>query len=768
MRNADQAPVRRSPGRGTAAGAGLAMAFSLAPWAAEAEEAAKAADGGGTSPEASSDSLTLSEISVTGASSPGAAVSNTNNAQTGFSRLPGTVMETPATIQVVPQKIIRQQQATTLDQILKNVPGITLSAGEGNGGQSGSQFRIRGLSAKGDIYRDGLRDFGVYQRDAFDTDSVEVLKGPMGDIFGVGGAGGIINQSSKQAFIGTVNSIDQQIGSGPTYRTTVDSNLKINDKTAVRINGLYQNADTPDRNHVTADRVGASADLGYGIGQETELHLNYYFLQNDGVPDFGVPFAQGANGEYRPLTEYDIPGVSRSLSYVRSTDQDVSNTQIVSALFRKEFENGIVLNNDTRFGYYDRDFSGTNPAAVTYASLKKLQAGGNAALTYGAGGGMTYRQDGFGAQNVLSATGDFTTGFLRHSLTAGLDTSYQDDNRSLGTWTGRWNNQTVINPQYEYPDAYAVYGATTRYANATDVGIFANDRVWFNDKISLLGSLRWDYFRSDYETNVATVGGGTAIAREWSPGISAIWEPLQDTMLYASFSRSYKPIGTDVAAQVGGVAAEVAQDGRAYQPETIDSYEIGTKINLLDGRLGLTGSLFQINKYNAYTTDPVTGEVVVGFTDAGLGLRIRGFELGVTGQITEDWNVQAAYSYLNGEITSSSTAAVVGNTAPDVPRNNLSLWTAYQLPEIEQLPGRFSVGGGLQYASGYWSDNANTAWVPDTVSLDAMVGYNHDNFRVSLNAYNLTDHLNYTASFNNSRVVPAAGRTVMFNIGATF
>ncbi len=765
MRNEDQT----SGLRGLTSGTGLLMAFTLAPFSAAAEDAApaKPAACDGDTAATASDSLTLSEISVTGAS-PTAAISNTNNAPTGFSRLPGTVMDTPQTIQVVPQKIIQQQQATTLDQILRNVPGVTLSAGEGNGGQSGSQFRIRGLSAKGDIYRDGLRDFGVYQRDAFDTDSVEVLKGPMGDVFGVGGAGGIINQSSKQAFIGTVNSIDQQIGSGPTYRTTVDSNLRIDDKTAVRINGLYQNADVPDRNNVTADRLGASVDLGYGIGQETELHLNYYFLHNDGVPDFGVPFAQGADGTYAPLTEYNIRGVNRSLSYVRSTDQDISNTHVVSSLFKKELDNGIVINNDTRFGYYDRDFSGTNPAGITYANLSKLLAGQNVALSYGAGGGMTYRQDGYGIQNVLSAQSDFTTGFLKHQFVAGLDTSYQNDSRSLGTWTGRWNNQTVLSPQYDYPDAYAVYGATVRDANATDIGIFANDRVWFTDQISMLGSLRWDYFRSDYYTNVTSVGGGSSIAREWSPGISAIWEPVKDTMLFASFSRSYKPIGTDVAAQVGGVASEVPQDGQAYKPETIDSYEIGTKINLLDGQLGLTGSLFQINKYNAYTTDPVTGEVVVGFSDAGVGLRIQGFEVGVTGQITDNWNVYGAYTYLYGTIISANVAEYVNNQAPDVPRNNFNIWTAYQFPEIEQIPGRFSAGGGLQYATGYWSDNANTAWVPDTLSLDAMVGYSHENFRVSLNAYNLTDHNNYVSSFNAARIVPGAGRTVMLNIGATF
>ena len=343
----------------------------------------------------------LPAVTVTGKTS-----GNTNEAPTGIARLPDTVKETPKTIFVIPREILDQQQTTSLEQALKNVPGITISAGEGNGGQSGDQFRIRGLSAKGDVYLDGMRDFGAYRRDSFNTDSVEVIKGPSGESFGVGNLGGLINQTTKRAGKGVHTSIDQGFASGSTFRTTVDGNYQFGDTAAVRINGMFQDDSVPDRNHVDDDRRGIAIDLGLGLGTPTEWHLNYSYLHRSGPPDFGVPMAEGTDGVYRPITEYDVPGLPPSTSYVRNTDRDFSDAHVVTSTLQTRFGNGITLSNDTRFSFYERDFSGTNPAGVNQATLQRLLAGGNANLRYGARGGMTYLQRGWGVQNVLTAKGD--------------------------------------------------------------------------------------------------------------------------------------------------------------------------------------------------------------------------------------------------------------------------------------------------------------------------------------------------------------------------
>ncbi|CAG9167022.1 TonB-dependent siderophore receptor [Cupriavidus respiraculi] len=755
-----------------AATAGLAMTVTSIPMAAQAQTAVGSGDNAKgpakeaakeTAKEAAKDVTVLPAVTVTGQTPE-----NSNNASTGIARMPGTVRETPRVINVVPQEIIEQQRATSLEQVLKNVPGITLSTGEGNGGQSGDQFRIRGLSAKGDIYVDGLRDFGAYRRDSFNTESVQVIKGPSGETFGVGNVGGIINQTSKRAHLGTTTSIDQSVGSESTYRTTVDSNIQLNDTSAVRINGMFQDGNTPDRDHVRDDRKGFAVDFGTGLGTSTEWHLNYSYLHSNGVPDYGQPMAVGADGIARPLLEYGVPGISSSTSYVRSTDRDKSSVHMVTSGFTKQLDNGITINNDTRVSVYERDFAATNPAGVTYANLQRLLAGGNVPLSYGAGGGMTYLQRGWAVQNVLSAKGEFQTGGFRHRAMVGLDMNYQDDDRDLGTWTGRVNNQTVVNPAFQMtPGASVAYGATTRSASSSNVGVFANDRFWLNDQFSLLGSLRWDYFESKYSTNASSVGG-KADSKKLSPSIAAMWEPTQNAMFYTSFSRTYRPVGTDIALAVGGVQSEVP-GAASGEPERADTVEVGTKLDFLNKRLGFTAALFQTKKDNAYTVDPVTGDITDGFADSGEGRRIRGLELGLSGRITTNWAANIAYAYLDGEVTHSSTATSIGNTAPGVSRHNVVLWTSYDIPQtVIPLPGRFTVGGGLQYASAYWADSANTGRMPENFSVDAMIAYRQGKYRISLNGYNLTDHLNYQSSFNASRAVPGSRRTFMLNVGMTF
>jgi outer membrane receptor protein involved in Fe transport len=480
------------------ASAGLVMTATTLPLAVHAQTAGKEDAPAGTAKP----SNVLPPVTVVGQSSR-----NTNEATLGISRLQDTVKETPKTINVVPQEIIEQQHATSLEQILKNVPGITISTGEGNGGQNGDQFRIRGLSAKGDIYVDGLRDFGAYKRDAFNTESVEVIKGPSGESFGVGNIGGLINQTTKKANLNTSTSIDQGFATDATYRTTLDSNFRLNDTTALRVNGVFQNGRVADRDHVDDDRRGVAIDFGTGLGTSTEWHLNYSYLHRSGAPDYGVPVAAGADGIYRPLTQYGVPGISSSTSYIRNTDRDTTDAHIVSSNFFTRLDNGITISNDTRFSFYERDFSSTAPAALSYANLQSLMAGRNVALSYGAGGGSSYLQRGWGVQNVLSAKGEFHTGSFRHKAMVGLDTMYQRDHRDQGTWTGRMNNQTVVNPVfYNSPNATVAYNST-RDANAIDVGVFMNDRVWLTEQISVLGSLRWDYFRSEYATSASSLGG---------------------------------------------------------------------------------------------------------------------------------------------------------------------------------------------------------------------------------------------------------------------
>lgn len=698
---------------------------------------------------------------------------NSNEAGTGAGgrMLGATIRETPQVVTVVPAEVIKQKNITTLEEALRNVPGITLSTGEGRGGSNGDQFRLRGLTAKGDIYNSGLRDFGAYTHDTFNVESVQVIKGPSGEAFGSGNLGGVINQTSKRAHLGDANEVSGTIADGLRTRQALDMNQQLGETSAVRLNLMNQNGYAADRDHVTIKRQGLALDYGVGIGTDTEWHIGYQYLKGEGKPDYGQPMGEDSDGIFRPLQEFGIPGYGRDVSYVRSTDKDNTEAHMLTSSFSHKVAPGFTITNDTRLSVFSRDFSATNPASCNAACVASLRAGEDVALSYGAGGGMTYNQEGSGFQNLTTGQFEFETGGLRHKAMVGLDITFQKDARTTGSWTGRTNDQTILNPNYAYPDATVSYDhAGKTKADSHSIGLLFGDRIWFDKQWSVQAAARADYFSSSFDG--ATVGSSTVVhgkseTTRLSPSLSLIFEPDARTMTYFSASRTWRPLGTDIAAAVNSF--EPPTSDASYEPERSDNVELGGKVDLLNGALGLNGALFQTRKVNSFTVND-DGSVTNGGLDAGQAIRVRGVELGATGTLSTDWTLSAAYAYLDGEVQGGQgITANVGNDAPNVSKHNLSLWANYAVPDrVVSLPGALSVGAGMTYASKYYTNAANEAEIPEAVSLDASIGYETDLYRVTFSANNLTDHDNYGSAFNAVRAVPMAGRNFALTVAAKF
>lgn len=754
--------------------AGLAVTMSAFPmFAASAQQA--------TTPATDEE---LPTVTVEGEGAP----ANTLEATTGVSRLPGTIQDTPQTIQVISQQLMQEQGVTTLEQALRNVPGVTVGIGEGGGGMNGDQFRIRGFQAKGDLYINGLRDFGVYVRDSFAYESVEVFKGPSSESFGGGTTGGVINTTLKQAHIGDKYDFEGQFGSGPLYRGVFDINKQLDETTAFRIVGMVNEQDVADRDHVESNRYGLMADLGFGLGTDQTLHLNYLYQHGERTPDYGVPIVTPKYSDVarfgslgKPVTEWGVP---RSTFYGKVTDQDITDTNMFTANYKREVNDWLTITNDSRVGYYTRNFATTVPGCSnggTTATEAQYEAsctgqffdGGNPAISFG-GGNPGFEQESWSGQNITTAIAKFNTGFLRHEVVGGLDMYFVNDERTLVSVDGSKGTSTIWNPIYANTTGYFLYSNPEgnngqRNSSATDIGLFVSDRVWLTDQLSVLGGIRYDNYTADY--SVWCVGGTCANGSNswteagnntnfWSPKASIIWEPTATQTYYASWARSFTPQGLYPTNDIT-VVNPVQND---LDPEKNETYEVGFKVSLFDGRLGVTGSLFRVDKSNAFYVDPVTFDTV----ETGENQRVQGVELGLTGNITDAWTIQAAYAYYDSEIQTSTMDSYVGNEVPFVSPNNFTLWTTYELTKLwTTVPGKLLVGAGVTYADEYYTNSANTAIIPDTFSLDALVSYEYENYRIALNGYNLTDELNYAAGWG-SRAVPAAGRTFTLTIGATF
>lgn len=689
---------------------------------------------------------------------------------TQLDRLPGDLQNTPQTITVIPQVIIQQQQATTIDQVLKYVPGVTVATGEGNGGMNGDAFRIRGFDARGDLYVDGLRDFGAYVRDNFAVESLQLFKGSSSESFGNGSTGGVINQVSKTAHLGDSYGIQGTIGSGPQKRIVADVNKQINDTTALRLVGMWHDQDIVDRDHVYSKRWGVLGSLGFGLGTDQTLTINYMHQHGNRRPDMGVPsliLPAGDEGHSLPVTEYGVP---RSNYFGKESDRDRTNVDMVTVRFRKEIGDWLTLSNDTRYARYTRWMAFTPVMCGTgfggYVNFGNCSAevlAGNLDATYAIWPIIGDRQKSSGGQNITTAVARFDTGALKHELVAGVDIYYQ---RNLfGSLVGSQTRTpgTLLNPNFENPPGFTIsnYPGVV-HARAWNIGLFASDHIWFTDQISFIGGLRWD----NYNAKTASYGDAWAKAETKfvSPKASLMWEPSRRQTYYVSYARSFTPAGQNISFM--GTVSE----GPALSPDKNYTIEAGGKWSLLDDQLGLTAALFRTIKDRGSYNDPLTGASVT----AGEKDRVQGVELGITGKITRAWDVQASYTYLDSKILAGTPISYfsptdsTGNRVAYVSKSNLAIWSTYDVATlIPGLPGKLLVGGGLNYRSRYFADPNEIFLIPAATTMDGLISWEDDRFRVALNVTNLTNKLSYTSAFY-WRAEPAPGRAFTGTVGVKF
>lgn len=731
----------QAPSRGTASHTALMAGLAIGlPGAALAQ---------GTNAPALGEALLLPPVDVQAAQP-----ANTLQRAAPVGRLPGSVQDTPQTINVIPREVLEQQNVTTLEQALRNVPGITMSAGEGNGGITGDQLRIRGFNAQNDIYVDGLRDFGAYARDAFLYEDVAVLKGPSGFALGTGTVGGGVAIGSRMPRLGNSYSGVATGGMGPYARGTLDLNQQIGETTALRLNLMGQSSGVVGRDDVDSRRWGIAPSIAFGLGTDTTLALQYLHYEYDNATDAGIPVVTLPGRTVgRPATEYGLP---RSTYYGVASDRDQVTVDTFTARLNHNANDWLTLSNDTRLGFYDRDFA-FSPVSCSAACAADFQRTGDAVIGYG-GGNNPYTQSSWSIQNVTTATARFTTGPFRHELVGGVDIWREEIDRTGYTYRPA---RPVGTLRGSLADVSLTRGPASnkRETETNAFGLFLSERLWLTPELSLIGGLRWTRYEVDYKAGTPGQAPTTNIGLTTDavdPRASIVFEPSPSQTYYATYSTSSTPPGSYFSTLPFSV------NSAEFDPERNTLYEIGAKFGFLDNRLGLYGALYRIEKSNAQETDPLTGDV----TASSDRQRNQGIEIGLTGQITPAWTINANYTAMDSETTRSQTPANLGKRVQYVPEHAASLWTTYELNQNQ--PWNLTLGGGLTWRSQVYLNAANTAEAPANLAFDALVSHKiNDNLRLQVNGYNLGDATNYEALFG-GRVVPSAGRTVLVSLAADF
>lgn len=654
------------------------------------------------------------------------------------------LLDTPRTITIITEELMQDRGATSLQDVLRTTPGITLGSGEG-GTPAGDRPFIRGYEASTDIFIDGVRDYARGSHEIFNLEAVEIIKGPSSAYTGRGGTGGSINLSTKEPKLQRFLEVGAGAGNAHQWRTTADANLPLADTIAVRLNLMKMGGKVPGRGGVTQDRWGVAPSVAFGLGTSTRAILSYSHIENNDMPDLGVPFSNAAD-----RSRDTPPDVDRENFYGRlNTDFRENTLKTATAKLEHDFSSTLTVRNVTRSVKTLNHYLMTRPTFDNCTATSGPPCSDESA-------NVQFRRDDRArwrsTESFINQTdlyGSFMTGSLKHSFSAGFEFSKEKlYSRSMSGLPGR-------DQDYLYhPDPHRQYQYNISYGDKTLDGHIKTRALYFVDTIDLseqfavnLG-LRRDVFEVD----------NTSDSRKdsfWNYQLGLVYKPASNGSVYVSYATSSNPAGENLGQ--GGGADGVGGSAliRDVKPEKSRSWELGTKWDVFNQGLSLTAALFETEKTDARSTDPLTGDVSLSGNN-----RVRGIELGATGALTPKWSVWAGYTYLDPKIKSYRNGNTVydGNQIKFIAKQSASLWTTYKI-----LP-QLTVGGGVTYLGKRFADDANTLILPSYTRYDAMVKYEVTKaLALQLNVNNISNTEMYDASHVGIFANVGPGRSYMLN-----
>ncbi|HMO44525.1 MAG TPA: TonB-dependent receptor [Rubrivivax sp.] len=685
----------------------------------------------------------------------------------------------PQSVTVVTDRLMEDRQVDTLNQALHLMGGISFLAAEG-----GEQdIRLRGFSMSGDIYVDTIHDPGFYDRDTFNFDRIELLRGSASMLFGRGSTGGVVNQVSKQPFLDNANVVNFTAGNDGFLRFTGDFNLQTGDTSAVRFN-LMRN--TADNNGNSIDKEGAAVNFRWGIGTRDEFYAAAFYLNNDNGINYGLPWLRASSAQADGNPSVMIPGLNPNNAYYGApSDYNAGGTTYGTLGWLHRFGDGGELRSTLRYGVYDRDQrastirfcqnnNGNNPDCpatpqgldtISAATLlnrgtnNKVQDMSNTYLQFD----YTNRFDWFGADNEVLAGLD-----LAHEKFSGyamvLPPGVTLDKNSPRTTLGNPDNG------YGWVDESLRIQRQQAAFDARAAGVFAQDLIQVAPDWKVLLGLRYDYFRGEYQSFQTADGGnvppGTVTADRrrseglWSERFGVLYQPTPTSSWYFSYGTSFN---------TSGDTYQYDLPGSNTPPEESRNLELGTYFTLFNGRLSARASIFNITKYHERNRDSPAGTPIDDYLLSGRR-HATGIDIDVAGRITPLWDVFVSYAWIpiaeidEGNADGSAISGErVGQRPSLTPRNSGSVWTTYQL-----LP-QLRLGGGVTFRSSQ-TPNRNPPGIvaPSFITGDLMAQVDFsDAVALMLNVTNLSNRY-YADTLYSGHYVPGAPRAVQATLTLRF
>lgn len=644
----------------------------------------------------------------------------------------------PQSVTVVTEKLIDDRNLDTMKEALKNTSAVSFQAAEG--GEEDIRLRGFSLQASGDVFIDGMRDPAFYDRDSFNWDRLEVLRGSASMLFGRGSTGGAVNQVTKKPMLSDQHEISLTAGTGEFYRTTGDFNFKTGESAALRINAMGNLADN-DGNGIK--KGGIAPTFSWGIGTADEFTLGFYYLKNDNGINYGLPWlTPGASGG-----NYLWPTNPKNY-YGMASDYSRSGTTQYSGSHLHRFQNGDELKTQLRVARYTRD---QRASAIRF---------GNATLQPDR---QTVTSDTFSDSTVLTRGTnikimDMETQYLQtdysgkfkllgqeHAILSGIDLAHEKFHNYA---TSLPSGVTLSKPTTTVgsPDDGASVDESQRIVtenrrfDAKTLGVYAQDTIQIAPMWKILGGLRWDLFQGNYQNlaSTATSNNNCGVAAQADIGrtdsllskrVGVLFQPSSRQSYHLSYGTSFNTSGDAYQYDAGTVKVD---------PESSRNIELGAKLDSSDGKFSTRFALFHSTKFNERNRDSDTvnacNYVLSGKRHAA------GVELDLAGRLTPGWEVFASYSYIPFAKVDSSTGSTgteaVGSRPGLTPRHSGTIWTTYKLTPA------LRIGGGINFRS---SDKptglaaSSQIKAPAYVIGDLMAEYDLGSYVYKLNITNITN-----------------------------
>lgn len=414
------------------------------------------------------------------------------------------LINVPQAITVIPQDVIQDQSAQSIQDVIRYVPGVTSSNGEGNR----DAIVFRGNRTTSDLFIDGLRDDVQVYRDLYNTDRIEVLKGPNGMIFGRGGAGGVLNRVTKKAGWDAVKDLSITYGAWNQKRISGDYSQGLTDDIAFRLNAVYEDADS-FRNGVNLERFGINPTITIAPDENTNIYFSTEYFKDKRIGDRGIPSVAKSAGENRKpfnLSDDDQFYGNADLS------PNEAETTAINLIIEHTFGNQVKIKNNTRYANYNKFYQNIYPNAPVDLLTGTLDVSG-------------YRDE-TDRSNIINQTDltiPFTMGKTKHTFLAGVELLDQD------------NQNKRISPDGLAPDPVSIANpiATATFTNnlarnqdtqISSQAYYVQDQIEFSSKWQAIIGLRRDIFNTDY-TNLLNNTNIDVTDAFWSPRAGLIFKP---------------------------------------------------------------------------------------------------------------------------------------------------------------------------------------------------------------------------------------------------